>query len=51
MKLQNIILTFKDKHEQEIYASVSDILQVGTPIDEETGDDLELVGDQAEFIE
>ncbi len=46
MKISNAYLTFRDSDGEEIQVSISDILHSGIPIDEESGDDLELVSEE-----
>lgn len=48
MNIHNTFLTFRQKDGGELRVSISDILNVGSPIDEDDGDDLELVSDEVE---
>lgn len=48
MNISNAYLTFRDSDGEQIQVSISDILYSGIPIDEESGDDLELVSEEIE---
>ncbi len=45
IKDSNIFLKFIDADGNDLFVSISDILCSGTPIDEESGDDLEQADD------